>query len=115
MTLALYADHHVNLAIVEGLRRRGIDVVTAFEDGFDRCSDADILSRAGDLGRVIFTQDVDFITLTDEWIVSGKQFSGVVFAHQLKITIGQSIRDLELVCRALAPADVANRLIRLPL
>ena len=45
MTLALYADHHVNSAIVEGLRQRGIDVLTVFEDRFDRCSDEEILSR----------------------------------------------------------------------
>ncbi|MFM7159166.1 MAG: DUF5615 family PIN-like protein, partial [Planctomycetaceae bacterium] len=63
MTLALYTDQHVKLAIVEGVRRKGIDVLTALEDGFDRRSDEDVLTRAHDLGRVIFTQDVDFIVL----------------------------------------------------
>ncbi|MBS0267038.1 MAG: DUF5615 family PIN-like protein, partial [Planctomycetes bacterium] len=46
MTLALYMDQHVQAAITEGLRRRGIDVLTAHEDGFDRHSDAAILERA---------------------------------------------------------------------
>ncbi|MGQ0633984.1 MAG: DUF5615 family PIN-like protein [Planctomycetaceae bacterium] len=99
MTLALYADHQVNSAIVDGLRRRGIDVLTALEDGFDRRADADILARATELGRAVFTQDVDFILLVDEWLTVERQFCGVIFAHQLKITIGQAIRDLELVCR----------------
>jgi predicted nuclease of predicted toxin-antitoxin system len=115
MMLALYTDHHVNSATVEGLRRRGIDVLTAFEDGFERRSDADILARATELGRLVFTQDVDFIALTDEWLTAGKSFSGVVFAHQLKVTIGQAIRDLELVCRVLTSTEVASQLIRLPL
>jgi hypothetical protein len=26
-------DHHVQRAVTEGLRRRGVDVVTALEDG----------------------------------------------------------------------------------
>ena len=89
--------------------------LTVFEDGFDRHSDEDVLSRANELGRVVFTQDVDFIALADQWLAGGRPFAGVVFAHQLKVTIGQAIRDLELVCRVLTPAEVANQLIRLPL
>ena len=33
MTLRLYMDHHVPAAITDGLRSRGVDVLTAFEDG----------------------------------------------------------------------------------
>jgi hypothetical protein len=33
MTIALYMDVHVPQAITEQLRRQGIDVLTAFEDG----------------------------------------------------------------------------------
>ncbi len=36
MPVALYMDVHVPLAIVEQLRRRGVDVLTAIEGGFDR-------------------------------------------------------------------------------
>ncbi|MFM8285120.1 MAG: DUF5615 family PIN-like protein [Planctomycetaceae bacterium] len=115
MTLALYTDQHVKLAIVEGVRRKGIDVLTALEDGFDRRSDEDVLTRAHDLGRVIFTQDVDFIVLADEWLAAGRPFAGVVFAHQLGVTIGQAIRDLEIVCRVLTSTEIASQLIRLPL
>jgi predicted nuclease of predicted toxin-antitoxin system len=115
MTLGLYADHHVNSAIVEGVRRKGIDVLTAREDGSDRWSDEELLKRANELGRVIFTPDVDFIVLADEWLAAGRPFAGVVFAHQLGVTIGQAIRDLEIVCRVLTPAEVTSQLIRLPL
>lgn len=31
--LALYMDHHVPRVITDGLRLRGIDVITAYEDG----------------------------------------------------------------------------------
>jgi len=32
MTIALYMDHHVPRTITTGLRLRGIDVITAYED-----------------------------------------------------------------------------------
>ena len=102
-------------AIVEGVRRKGIDVLTALGDGSDRRSDEEILTGANELGRVIFTQDVDFIVPADEWLGAGRPFAGIVFAHQHGVTIGQAIRDLEIVCRVLTPTDVASQLIRLPL
>jgi len=39
MTIALYMDVHVPQAITEQLRRRGIDVLTAFEDGTEQLPD----------------------------------------------------------------------------
>ncbi len=39
----LYMDHQVRRAVTDGLLRRGVDVVTAFEDGFSRISDDRVL------------------------------------------------------------------------
>jgi hypothetical protein len=33
MALAYYMDHNVSSAITNGLRSRGVDVITAYEDG----------------------------------------------------------------------------------
>lgn len=60
MTIALYMDHHVPRAITSGLRLRGVDVLTAYEDGTHELDDPILLDRAGELGRVLFTQDDDF-------------------------------------------------------
>jgi hypothetical protein len=46
----LYMDHHVPRAITEGLRLRGIDVITAYEDGASDIDDSALLDRAGELG-----------------------------------------------------------------
>jgi hypothetical protein len=35
MAVALYMDHQVERAITSGLRLRGVDVLTAYEDGGD--------------------------------------------------------------------------------
>ena len=45
-------------AITDQLRRLGVDVLTAIEDGCAEYPDIELLSRAGTLGRVMFTQDI---------------------------------------------------------
>jgi hypothetical protein len=37
-------------------RLHGVDVLTAYEDGADHMPEAELLDRAGQLGRVLFTQ-----------------------------------------------------------
>jgi hypothetical protein len=52
-------DVHAPLAITQGVRQRGVDVITAQEDGSGRLEDALLLDRATQLERVLFTQDED--------------------------------------------------------
>ena len=90
MSLAFYFDHHVPLAITIRLRERGIDILTAAEDGRADQIDERIFERAVDLGRVVFTQDHDFLILATRWQQVGLPFPGVGFGHQLRVTIGGS-------------------------
>jgi predicted nuclease of predicted toxin-antitoxin system len=114
MSLALYMDHHVNSAITVGLRRRGVDVLICAEDGMDRSDDTQILERATELERVMFTQDDDFLAIADQWLEAGREMTGVIYAHQLAITIGQAVRDLELVAKILEPEEIKNKIVFLP-
>jgi hypothetical protein len=115
VSLAYYFDHHVPAAICEGLRRRGIDIITAAEDGHADLPDETILARATALGRLVFTQDGDFLVIASEWATVGRQYAGIVYGHQLLITIGQAIRDLELISQIMDPHEMANRVEFLPL
>ena len=108
-------DHHVPAAITAELRRRGIDVLTAQEDGSDQLDDDLLLERAGQLDRVLFSQDRDLLRIANERLGSGRDFNGLVYAHQLSITIGQAIHDLELLAQVLDPQDIRNRIEFLPL
>src|SRR2546422_6744823 len=54
-------DVHVPYAITIGLRLRGVDVITAQEDGSRELEDADLLNRARSLGRIMFTRDDDLL------------------------------------------------------
>jgi predicted nuclease of predicted toxin-antitoxin system len=47
--------------MTEGLRLREVDVLTAQEDGAATLDDPVLLDRAMALGRVVFTQDEDFL------------------------------------------------------
>lgn len=114
MSVPLYIDHHIKAAITEGLRNRGVDVITCAEDDTERWDDAQILERATQLGRAVFTQDDDFLAIADEWLDDGRDFAGVVYAHQLGITIGEAVRDLELIAKVLEPQDMKNRIEFLP-
>ena len=46
---------------------------------------------------------------------AGEFVAGVVYAHQLNVTIGQCVNDLEIIAKAGNPDDLANRVEYLPL
>jgi hypothetical protein len=115
MSLGVYTDVHVPSSIVEGLRRRGIDVVTSQEDGTREVDDATLLARSAELDRVLFTQDHDLLQLAAAWQQNGREFSGLVFAHQLGPGIGLIIEDLELLANCAEPREVRNHVWFLPL
>jgi hypothetical protein len=115
VSLRLYMDHHVPRAITRGLRRRGVDVLTADEDDTGNWDDSQILERVTELGCVVFTQDDDFLEIGHEWQNAGRDFVGIVYAHQLRITIGQAIHDLELIATLLDVHEMQNRIEFLPI
>ena len=115
MSIALYMDEHVHRAITTGLRMRGVDVLTVQEDGCRNTPDAFLIDRASELGRIMFSQDEDMLAEAAQRQRAGIPFSGVVFAHQLHVTIGVCVSDLELLAKAAEPGDMADRVEYLPL
>jgi predicted nuclease of predicted toxin-antitoxin system len=113
--MKFYMDVQVRGAITDGLRRRGVDVLTAQEDGRRGSSDPDLLDRASELGRVLFTHDNDFLKEAAHRQMVGRVFQGVVYVHQLDLTIGQCIEELETLAKAGRPEDFENRIEYLPL
>jgi len=77
MALALYLDVHVPSAVAVQLRRRGIDVMTAIEDGWHTRSDDELLEHAHELQRVLFTQDIRFRVLAENWQQAERPFCGL--------------------------------------
>lgn len=108
MSAPLCMDHHVNFAITQGLRRLGVDVMTAMEDGAARLPDDELLRRSTELGRALFTFD-DLLAIAVRWFDEGQDFAGLIYAHELRITIGQAIRDLHLIAECFDADDMRNR------
>jgi predicted nuclease of predicted toxin-antitoxin system len=113
--VALYMDVHVHSAITEGLRSRGVDVLTAQEDDSARLDDPALLDRATERGRVLFTQDQDFLREGPLRQRLGMPFAGIIFAAQNQSLLGRYVADLELIAQAGDPTECANRVIYLPL
>jgi Domain of unknown function (DUF5615) len=108
-------DEHVHRAITVGLRLRGVDILTVQEDERTGFADPLILDRASELQRVIFSQDADFLTEAARRQSEALNFSGVIYSHQLLVSIGDCVRDLELIAKAANLQDFANCVYYLPL
>ena len=108
-------DVHVRRPVITALRRRGVDVLTATEDGTARLEDDRLLDRALEVSRVLFTQDDDLLCEAAARQRRGQQFGGVIYAHQQNITVRHTIDDLELIAKACEPEELENRVVYLPL
>ena len=111
MSVGLYMDVHAPQPITRGLRRLSVDVLTAQEDGTARASDPDLLRRARELGRILFSQDEDLIVEAARCQRTGEPFATVVFARQMDLSIGRCIADLEALAKAALPEDAQGQII----
>ena len=105
MTLPLkfYADEHVPRSVVNGLRLRGIDVITAQDANLLAATDLEHLKFAQQQSRVIITQDQDFL----RFHARGIDHSGLVYAHQ-QTDIGPFVRQITLIFQLMTPQDMKN-------
>jgi predicted nuclease of predicted toxin-antitoxin system len=115
MPVPLYFDVHVPRAIRDQLRRKGVDVLTAQEDSAGKLTDEELLERTSKLGRVLFTQDIRFKALAEDWQSRGKSFAGLLYGHQSTALIGKFVQDLELIAKATDPKEWENVVDHLPM
>jgi hypothetical protein len=101
--IQFYMDEHVPTAVTVGLRLRDVNVLTAQEAGMLAASDKDHLALVVREGRVLFTQDADFLRLH----ARGIPHSGIAYARQ-QTPIGNIVRGLMLIYQVLEPEDMLN-------
>jgi predicted nuclease of predicted toxin-antitoxin system len=98
-----YTDEHVARAVVRALRRRGVDVLTVVEAGKLGATDEEHLAFAREEGRVIFTQDSDFMRLA----TSGEPHAGIAYAAQ-GTKVGDIVRGLMLIVQLLTAEEMVG-------
>jgi len=104
--IRFHLDENANNAIADGLRRRSIDVTTSVKANLISAIDNQQLAFAHSEGRVIFTQDRDFLGLH----YSGAEHSGIIYVIKGSRTTGEILRGLVLVWEVLTPEDMIGNL-----
>ena len=99
--IKFYMDEHVPAAVTAGLQKRGVNVLTAQEAGMVEATDEEHLVLATNQGRVVFTQDADFLRLH----ATGIEHAGITYAPQ-QTPVGPLVRGLMLIYQVLESKDM---------
>jgi Arc/MetJ family transcription regulator len=107
--LTLYLDEHVQLALAEALRARGVDILTTQEATNIGLDDAGQLAFAAENRRSLFSYDKrHFARIHYEWKSKKRQHAGIILSDQL--AIGLLLRRLMKLHFSLNTEDMINRL-----
>ena len=90
MEIKYHLDESVSNAVANGLEYRGMDVTTSKVAGLIGASDLQQLAYARGQGRVLVTHDDDFLRIH----AAGTEHAGIVYVHQKRLTIGQTVLAL---------------------
>jgi hypothetical protein len=99
---AIFADNHVQQAVVDGLLAAGWDVVRAIDAFPERTEDAVLLEHAAKEGRVFVTNDEDLLAIAAAWLDAGRLFPGLVYWHEddyAVMTTGDILRAFEALAK----------------
>src|SRR5262245_32754063 len=100
-------DEHLPSAIADGVREKGIDIVTATEAGVRGEPDLIVLARAHAAQRVIVTFDFHYIRFHH----AGHPHSGILYCTRKTRSIGQIIDWIETIHGASTPGEMSGHLI----
>ena len=103
--LKFYLDENISPRIASALKMDGIDVVSARELGVLGDSDENHLQRATKMGRVLCTQDRDYLELDRV----NKSHAGIAFADQAKANFDLWVKYLS----ALHESRTAEMMLRI--
>jgi hypothetical protein len=107
--LSLYLDEHVQSALAEALRARGVDILTTREAKNIGLHDVGQLVFAAKNRRSLFSYDKrHFARIHYEWMSMKRQHAGIILSDQL--TIGLLLRRLMKLHFSLNTEDMINRL-----
>ncbi len=104
-TIRFHLDENCSRALSEGLRRRGVDVTSTPEAGLLGAIDEEQAAHALAEGRVIFTQDQDFLRIN----AAGIPHPGIAYCPKDSKSLGEIIDGLVLIWEVLDPDEMRDR------
>jgi len=105
MRVRFHLDEHISFGVTSGLRRRGVDVSRAVEVGLVGVPDEEQLSFATQAGRVLVSQDADFLRLHE----AGVPHAGIAYCQQGLLTVSEMLRRLVLVYDLVTAEEMQGR------
>jgi len=111
VTIRLYIDEDaMDKDLVQALRARGIDVMTAFEAGMIERPDEAHLEYATKEGRVLYSFNVgDFHRLHGAYLAQGKSHAGIILARQQDYSMSKQMRRLLKLIATTSADDMKNQ------
>ncbi len=106
----IYTNESVNVTIVEGLRRRGVDASSARDTDNLGLTDEEQLSYGCKEKSTIFTHDTDFLQIGARWMEEGKTHHGIIYCHQKRYSIGECVRKLRMLTSLLSSEDMVDHI-----
>ncbi len=104
-TIRFHLDENCSKAVAGGLRRRGIDVTTTPEVGLMGAIDEQQAAYCLAEGRILFTQDQDFLRLD----AAGVPHAGIAYCVKDTKSIGEIIQSLVLIWEVYEPEEMTGR------
>jgi Domain of unknown function (DUF5615) len=111
MTIRLYMDEDaMDRDLMRALRARGVDVVTALENGLIDRDDRQHLENATRQGRTLYGLNVgDYYHLHTTTIAEGKSHAGIILARQQHYSVGEQMRRLLKLIASVSSEEMTNR------
>jgi predicted nuclease of predicted toxin-antitoxin system len=103
--MRFHLDEHVSPAVADGLRRLGVDVTTTQDADLLSAPDERQLEFARNEGRVIFTNDSDFVSFAS----ANFDHPGIAYCDRGARSIGEIIRYLCLMHDCMEPDEMRGK------
>lgn len=110
--LRLYIDEDAEEnAVVQGLRARGVDLLTTIEAEKVGATDPEQLAFAITGGRAIYSFNVgDFAELHRQYLQEGADHSGIIVIPDQRYSIGEKVRRLAGFVHRVTAEEMVNRM-----
>jgi hypothetical protein len=107
--LKAYADENVAHAVVQALRKRGMDVVTVSDRARRGANDASLLAESLADERILLTNDQDFLALAASAASQHVVFAPIFYWPQQERRVGELVNRIIQEASQLSYADACSR------